>query len=202
VYNGKETQSESSTPTSIHTASVSPRPKPEGRLSRASSNAPSGRPTPKTHAYSPGGISSRPNTSATTQSPSQHHAFKSTNYYPQSRTNSLSNTNAFPHRLLHNPRDIPRSSDFLGEELSPAPTSGNEMPIEMEDLSHDGQLIPNSSHLIPSTSGSVTNIDSLHFIPGQAGGTWLTADKLHHPDEARLPCNSSDPATNCKFLLY
>ncbi|PMD32415.1 hypothetical protein L207DRAFT_536278 [Hyaloscypha variabilis F] len=196
VYNGKETQSESSTPTSIHTASVSPRPKPEGRLSRASSNAPSGRPTPKSHAYSSGGISSRPNTSAITQPPSQHHAFKSTNFYPQSRTNSLSNTNAFPHRLLQNPRDTPRSSDFLGEELSPAPTSGNEMPIEMEDLSHNGQLMPNSSHLIPATSGSVRNIDPHHFIPGQAGGTWLRADKLHHPDEARLPCDPSDPATN------
>jgi hypothetical protein len=206
VYKGKETQSESSpntsgwpTATSVHTASVSPRPKSEGRLSPGGSNAPSSRPIPKGYAYSSGGTSSRLNTNGSSP-PSEHHAVKSTNYYNQSRTTSPSNMTAFQHRPFQNARDTTRSSNFLGEALDPAPTSAIEIPVRMEDLPRNGQLIPTSSHLASSTGGSLNIINSYHNVPIQAGGTWRPAKKLPHPDEARLLCKPSKPGRNCKFL--
>jgi len=107
---------------------------------------------------------------------------------------------AFQHRPFQIARDTTRSSNLLGEELGPAPTSGNEMPIGMEDLSHNGQLIPTSLPLISSTGGSFNIINPYHDVPVQAGGAWRTAEKLYHPDEARLLYKPSKPARNCRFL--
>jgi hypothetical protein len=188
------------TPTSIDITSASPYDNPTSGLLPGSLNTPSCLPTPIRYAYG-SGVSSRPDTATITRGPTQPQLSKSTNYHYQSRRP----INKSPSQQKPPQNSTDAALLYNAEDLNPTPASRDEMFFEMDSVSHNGQLVPSSSYLMPRSSGRVGNVDSRSLAPVQAGD-WSMAEKRDYTEEAGLVCNPTSSGKDstsrpCQHIL-
>ncbi|CZR64812.1 uncharacterized protein PAC_14711 [Phialocephala subalpina] len=180
-----------STPTSSDIPSVSPRLNHTGLLPPGVSDTRSRLPTPTRYVYGSGGVSSRSNTTALTQGPSQSQLSKNTNHYPQSRMTKFSKTIPFQQRSSQNSRDTAFPLSPASGHPNPIPPPIDATLSGIDDGSHNCQPIPNSFHLIPSGNGHSGHGSSQSFAPIQGGG-WLGFDGAGVAGQALTPISNMD----------
>lgn len=206
VRRGRNTQSVGSpstlgapTPTSMDIPPISPRLNLTGPPLPNSLNTPSRIPTPTRHAHCSGGISSRSNTTALTQGPSQSRLPKRTNYYPRSRMGSFSNMISFQQKSLQNLTDTAFPLSPAAGDLNPVPPYGDTTFNGIDGGPHNYQFISNPSQFITSGNGRFGNGDSQSFAQA---GSWSMEENVDSAEVAGLAFAPISNMPESTFLRY
>jgi hypothetical protein len=188
------------TPPSLNLPSTSPRQNLTSRLSPDSLNVTPRRTTQFHHAYGSGGISSQSNAAAVIQRPSQLQPLKSPSYNLQSRMKNSSSMQAVQRKPLQTSRDTTLPLR-IPEDLAHTATPGDEIFIETENGSHNGQLMSSLSSSMSSSNSNFGNL-SRSFAPVQTGGWPPMAEKLEGTEEKGLVFNTTSSVEHSMFLPY